>query len=54
MKPGDLVHVHGKEVGVIVDMISFEGGKNPQPIIMIGERMLLTSWTALEVINEAG
>ena len=53
MKPGDLVHVHGKEIGVIVDLISFEGGKNPQPIIMIGERMLLTSWEVLEVISES-
>ena len=62
MKVGDLVRIatHGsvppkerRRTGVIVRMVSFEGGKNPQPIILIGGTCQLYGSHVCEVISES-
>lgn len=57
MKVGDLVirhHDRSKKIGVIVFFKSFEHGKNPQPIVMIDDKIMLIGAHECEVISEAG
>jgi hypothetical protein len=60
MKVGDLVRIWfgtaragADKVGVIVSFMSFEHGKNPQPIVMIDGKLRLVGVPACEVINES-
>ena len=60
MKVGDLVKivVHpnyvdgGEYTGVIVRMISFERGKNPQPVVLVNGKCKLYGSQVCEVISE--
>ena len=54
MKPGDLVRIMSTgEVGLLVRFVSFEKGKNPQPVLMINGRLGMYGHLACEVINES-
>ena len=59
MKVGDLVRISAYgmtepgQVGIIVQMVSFETGKNPQPIVLLNGRRKLFGAQVCEVINES-
>ncbi len=59
MKVGDLVRVDAYElpasgqVGLIVQMVSFETGKNPQPIVLLNGKRKLFGAQVCEVLNES-
>ena len=53
MKAGDLVRIMSTgEVGLLVRFVSFEEGKNPQPVLMINGRLGMYGHSACEVISE--
>ena len=60
MKVGDLVRVNAYDlpasgqVGLIVQMVSFETGKNPQPIVLLNGRRKLFGAQVCEVVSESG
>ena len=54
MKCGDLVRIkENGRVGVITSFVSFEKGKNPQPVVMIEGRQMMYGHLACEVISES-
>ena len=54
MKVGDLVRIKKTgETAVIIHLLSFENGKNLQPVVMIGSKLKLYGKRMLEVINES-
>ena len=53
MKVGDLVRIISTgEVGVVARFVSFEAGRNPQPVVMIDSRLRMYGRSACEIINE--
>jgi hypothetical protein len=54
VKVGDLVRIKQTgESAVITEFVSFEEGKNPQPVVMVDGRLRLYGEEALEVDSES-
>jgi hypothetical protein len=55
VKVGDLIRIISTgEVGVVTRFISFERGKNPQPVVLIDATLRVCGHFACEVISEDG